>query len=433
MKNKDSIVITGIGPLTSAGSGKESVWSAVLQKKTGLIQKDYRLGEENAGEFYVHKITDFDITKYQLNKQVLEEIKGWKEGEEIEDLYYFLAVIKMALEDSALEINEKNKHEIGLVLAHENIGMDHFYWKVINKLSFINNGDRPNTKKGFLDAFYKKFHRTGYELQTFMSLHHIAKVFDVHGFSLFLNNACASGLYALEAGADIVRSGKCKQVIVGAVDNSSIFKQIWFNEVKMLAKNGKIKPFAKDRDGFTIGDGGAAIVLEKRETAEKRGADIYAEYAGKDFNLEGWKVTYPDIANRLYERMIRNAIDDAGVNPESVDLIVPHGVGTNITDRYEAQAICGIFGKNTRKPIITALKPYIGHTLGSAAILETAIMLIGLKNKTIPATLNCENMDASIGIKVLKESANSENSKIAIKTACGFAGFNAACVFRKVN
>ncbi|MDO8525710.1 MAG: beta-ketoacyl synthase N-terminal-like domain-containing protein, partial [Candidatus Omnitrophota bacterium] len=355
MIKKQKIVITGIGPLMAGGSGNDKVWKAVSDRKTGLIQKEYKIDAESIGKFYVHEIKDFDINDYGINDQALNGIKEWKEGEEIADLHYFLAVIKMAFEDSGLKMDDKTKEFTGLILAHENIGLDHFYRKIIDEMSFTgeNSADRPATKKGFLYSFYEKFHRTGYELQTFMPLHHIAKAFDVHGFSLFLNNACASGLYALEAAADVIRSGKCDQMVVAAVDRSSVFKHIWFNKINMLAKDGRIKPFASDRDGFTIGDGGAALILESMESALERKAHIYAEYLGGSFILEGWKVTYPDVAGSSYEKMILRAIDSAGINLSDLDLLIPHGVGTGITDKYEAKTISRIFGDKSKRPVIS--------------------------------------------------------------------------------
>lgn len=432
MKNGQRVVITGIGPLAAGGSGKEKVWKSIADKKTGLGQKEYKIGGESLGAFFLHEIKDFNIEEYGINKQTLNEIKAWKENDEIIDLYYFLASIKMALDDSGLIIDDDKKDAAGMILAHENMGLDHFYMKMINELSFTDTAiaPRPATKKAFLDAFYKKFHRTGYELQTFMSLFHTAKAFNIHGFSLIINNACASGLYALEAASCALRSGKSRYMIVAAVDHSSIFKQMWFNGVNMLAKDGRIKPFASDRDGFTIGEGGAALVLESMESALERKADIYAEYLSGSFVLEGWKVTYPDITNDCYKKAMINAIGSAGLKPSDIDLLIPHGVAANITDRYEAKSITGIFGKNNKRLVVSALKPYIGHTLGSTALLETAITLIGLKKNKIAPTLNCEKIDKTLGLDILTEMQNADNIKIAMKTACGFAGYDGACIFR---
>jgi 3-oxoacyl-(acyl-carrier-protein) synthase len=219
-------------------------------------------------------------------------------------------------------------------------------------------------------------------------------------------------------------------MVVAAVDCSSVFKQMWFNEIGVLAKDGRIKPFAADRDGFTIGDGGAALVLESLESAKSRKAAIYAEYLGSGFVLEGWKVIYPDVSNDYYADAMQRAIKGSGLNTSDIDLLVPHGVGANIIDNYEARAVRKVFGKDFEKPVITALKPYIGHTLGSTALLETAIMLLAIKGDVIPATLNCDKADPKLGINVLKDDISAKSVKTAMKTACGFAGFNAASVFK---
>ncbi|MFH1380695.1 MAG: beta-ketoacyl synthase N-terminal-like domain-containing protein, partial [Candidatus Omnitrophota bacterium] len=118
MKKEKRVVITGIGPLTAGGSGKREVWDAVINKRTGLIEKEYKIDGETLGKFFVHKIKNFDINNYGINQQILDEIRSWKMGDEITDLYYFLAVIKMAMDDAGLKINDKNKYNTGLILAH---------------------------------------------------------------------------------------------------------------------------------------------------------------------------------------------------------------------------------------------------------------------------------------------------------------------------
>jgi 3-oxoacyl-[acyl-carrier-protein] synthase II len=220
-------------------------------------------------------------------------------------------------------------------------------------------------------------------------------------------------------------------MVVAAVDRSSVFKHVWFDELKMFAKDGLIKPFARGRDGFTLGDGGAAMVLESAASAARRKARVYAEYAGGSFTLEGWKVTYPDISSDRYEKMISKAIASAGLDPKDIDLVVPHGIGTTVTDEYEARAIAGIFGIKSERPFVTALKPYIGHTLGSAAMLETVIMLMAMEKGTVPATLNSTQPDDRLPVSMLRTAASGAAIKASLKTACGFAGFDGACVFKK--
>lgn len=432
IRNK-RIVVTGLGPLSAIGIGREAIWNSFLEGKTGLTLEDYKIGGEKLVSYYVHRIKNFKINDFGIEQNILKDIKAWKEQEEPIDLFYLLAVVKLALDDAKINYADPDKTKgIGLVLTHENPGLDQFYEELVNESYEILKGDKKNiSKKEYLMEFYKRFDKRGYDLQTFMFVFHVAKVFNLHSYSIFLCNACASGLFALETAADVIRTGKCNTVIIAGSDHTDIFKYLWFKDLDMYAEDGKIKPFAKNRNGFVTGDGGAGIVLEDFDTAIKRKAHIYAEYLGGGFHLEGWKVAIPDMAGDSYKIAIETVLKNSKVSKEDIDLIIPHGVGTKVTDAYEAKAITDIFGKDPEKPLITAFKPYIGHNLGSTALLETAILLLSLQNNIIPPTLNSQIPDSNLNLYPVKEIIRKE-LKIVMKTACGFAGFNAAIIFRKI-
>jgi len=127
---------------------------------------------------------------------------------------------------------------------------------------------------------------------------------------------------------------------------------------------------------------------------------------------------------------METAIRNSNINKGDIDLIIPHGVGTQVTDAYEAKAITGVFGKNPKKPLISAFKPYIGHNLGSTALLEMAIMLMAVEYQKIPPVLNSETIDPKLNIEPIKK-MTSVKPEVVMKTACGFAGYNAAVTFRK--
>ena len=429
MKNNPKrTVITGVGPLSSIGFGKTALWKSIIEGKTGLAKEDFFVDGEKIDSFYYHKIKYFSIDDFDIDKDILKDIRIWKERNESIDLFYLLAIVKLALADSKLQPKEFNG-KIGLVLAHENPGLDQFYEDIINKTYDFKKQD--TSKKKYFEAICNAFSKRGYDLQTFMFLFQVVRAFGIHGYSLFINNACASGLFAIEAGADIIRSGKCNCVVVAASDHTSIFKHLWFKKLNMYPEDGLIKPFAKNRDGFVSGDGGAGIVLEDLDSALKRKAHIYAEHLGGGFHLEGWKVAIPDMTSDSYKIAIETAIANSDVKKEDIDLIIPHGVGTQVTDAYEAKAIANIFGKNPKKPLITAFKPYIGHNLGSTALLETVILLLALENSLVPPTLNCDEVDPKLNIDLVRK-ATKVNFNTTLKTACGFAGYNAAVIFQKL-
>jgi 3-oxoacyl-[acyl-carrier-protein] synthase II len=432
MEDRQRIVITGIGPISSVGIGKENFWEGILNKKINIELEECFLDGDLWDKFYYHKVKDFDITKFGIEKSKLDDIRDWKEGEEITDLNYLIAAVKLALDDSGLDYNQED-NGIGLVLAHENLGLMPFGFKIsdIAYEMLIDKSRSEVSKKDFYDGFYKKFLKSGYDIQTFADLFHLARVFNIHEYSLFINNACAAGLYALETASQIIRSKQVKRIVVAASDNPEIYKYLWFRDLGIYAQDGIVRPFAKDSKGLVFGDGGVGIVLETLEDAEKRGATVYAEYLGGGFDLEGWKITVPQIGSKSYQKTMITALKRSGLTREDIDLVCPHGVGSGPIDYYEAKAITDVFGPNTSSPLITTFKPYVGHNLGGSALLESAISLLSLHNNIIPETLNCNQTDPRFSIDLVKKQTKKQLNKV-MKTCCAFAGFNGAVVFEKV-
>jgi len=422
-KSDKRIVITGVGPLSSLGSGKDEFWNAILNKKVNISKEEVKINGELWDNFYLHKIKNFDINNYKINPSQLEEIKLWKKGDEIIDLFYLMAVTKLALEDSGLNL-ERDYNDVGLVLAHENPGINQFAEKAVN-LSYqllISNNCKLSQKELFQEA-YSKCDKSVHDLQTFMFLFHVGKVLGVHGCSFFLNNACASGLYALEVASLMIKAGHCSAVVIGAADYPDIYKYLWFKSLGVYSLEGKIKPFSDQADGFTFGDGGAGIVLEEVDHALRRGANIYAEYLGGAFTFEGWKVIFPAVGKKYYSKTIRQVLNRINLSTDDIDLIIPHGIGLKIIDRYEVDGILEVFGEN-HKPLYSTFKPYIGHNLGASSLLETIILILAIKNEIIPPTLNYEYKEGNkirFINKFLEIPINT-----ALKTTSAFAGFNAA-------
>jgi 3-oxoacyl-[acyl-carrier-protein] synthase II len=433
MSKEKRVVITGIGPLASTGIGKEAFWDGILQKRTGLSLKEINVNGETWENFYAHKIENFDFTKFNIDKAALTYIKEWKEGDLPIDLYYLIAAVALALKDSGIQYENEN-NDIGLVLTHENMGLMDFVLK-LSHMSYdalTNKAETTIPRKQYYEELYRKGLKSGYDVQTFMTLFHVAKVFNIHNYSLFINNACASGLYALESAAQMIKCGQTSTVVVAASEYTEIYKYLWFRDIGLYSSDGKIRPFCKDSSGLVFGDGGVGIVMEDMEHAQNRNADVYAEYLGGGFHLEGWKVTTPQIGSDSYQKAILKALKQSGINKAEIDLLVPHGVGSQAIDYYESKAITDVFGVNPEKPLITAFKPYIGHNLGGSALLEAAVLLLSLKNGVVPPTLNCENVNPTFKIEPVKERLETKINA-AMKICCAFAGYNSAVVFRRVN
>jgi 3-oxoacyl-[acyl-carrier-protein] synthase II len=429
-KNKKRVVITGIGPISAIGIGKDELWNGISKRDTHVVLDKKYLGREKLGSFFMHKVHGFNINDFGLNPYALEEIKVWNGGKENIDLYYLLAVIKLALDDSKLDIT--NRTDTGMILAHENPGLEGFYTEVFKKSYDLLKKQPKLSQKSYFEKLYYHFSQSAYELQTFMFLYHAAKVFNIHGFSLFTNNACSSGLYALEAATQAIKNGANNIMVVAAVDCPDLYRNLWLKNIGLYANDGIIKPFSKNRNGFICGQGGAALILEELEHAVTRKAHIYAEYLGGGFCLESWKITLPNISESFYINSILSALRNSKIKPKEVELINAHGVATQIMDQYEANAIKAVFGNLKCQPLITAFKPYIGHTLGGCALLETAILLLSLEHGIIPPVINYEQPDHKLNVNIVKEKINLKINT-ALKICSSFAGFDAAAIFRKYN
>ena len=424
------VVVTGIGPICSLGIGKKDIWDSISRLKLNLVKQPYCIGKEKWDEFYLHKMRNFNIENFDLSKENFRFIKELRTvKKEDMDLYYLLAAVKLAIEDSRLKY-DLTKNDIGLMVSHENPGVEIFFEELVDSLYglFKKYNGRKASKLELAKAIYHDgCEDRGYNLQTFSYLYSIAKVFDLHGYSLFMNNACASGLFAIESAARQIKAGISPAVVVAAADNpTKVYKYLWFKKHDLYAKDGLCKPFCDDAHGIVFGDGGAALVLEDLEHARNRNATIYGEYLGGGFSLEGWKITAPNITDDFYTRSFRKALEIADVKAEEIDFVNPHGVGMKITDNYEATTINSIFAN--RKPFISAFKPLVGHNLGGSALLEMAIAFLSLQKNLIPATLNCENANEKFNLNIVKNNTQA-NIKFFAKMSCGFAGFSGVCIF----
>lgn len=431
MNSNDSVVITGIGPICSLGIGAEKVMTSLRKNNSNFVNESFFVDNEHWEDFQKFQVPNFNISDFNLDVNVLNEIRTWKQGVSVIDLDYFFGAIKLALDDARIISNDNQDRKIGIVLAHENICFFPFVEKMC-EVSFKALSGKKNKKINFYKEIFKECSQAGYDVQSFVTLFQITKLFRIHGISLFINNACASGLYALETGAQLIRSGQVDVVIVAAADYADFFKYLWFKNLNFSSKDNLIRPFCKLANGFVLGDGAAALVLERKSQATKKIKKIYAEYLGGGFALDGWKMTMPNITGESYKNAITNALSASKCSIDDISLICPHGIGLPITDYYEAKALYDVFSRNLTKTKITALKPYIGHTLGASSLLETAILLISMAENFIPATLN--HVQAPNKIKIIP-TTQSEHTKINtyIKTCCAFGGFNAAAVFRRID
>ncbi|MCB9771305.1 MAG: hypothetical protein H6754_01975 [Candidatus Omnitrophica bacterium] len=422
------IVITGLGPITAAGIAKDDFWRGLCTSKTNLVKITQPFGDTSVS-FFKHVVENFNIEDFDISKEYLSDLKEWKGGKVETDMYYLLAAAKLALEDSGLKYDIE-KNNIGLVVTHENPGLEDYFSELL--LHSSNYYKNNNPLGDYTSYMYEKLAKSSFELQTFMPLYHVAKILGLHGYSLFINNACASGAYAMEEAAQIIESGKSSVVVLVAADNPQVFKYLWFKRLNLYSENGMMMPFSDNTDGFIFGDGAAGLVLESLDHALARGAEIYGEYLGGGFYSEGWKISFPSITEDSYGEAINSAFKKTQINKKEIDVIVPHGISTQVTDRYEMRSISRQFKGMLEQVSLCSLKPLIGHTLGANTALEILIILLMIKKECLlreqRMKVNGNRVDLSIPIPFV-------HKKIAfvLKTTAAFAGYRSAILLKRFN
>ena len=241
-KNKQ-IVITGLGPIASPGIGKKSLWEGIKELNLGIGKVSTPRINGHQREYFLNRVKDFDLHNFDFNQNDISAIEGWKGKKISKDLGMMLAAVNLALHDAKIR-NRGNNHALSMVVTHENPGLEDLLWGAWKNFEKIVPGGSSKGSKDFFYKFYRHNSKLAYETQSFMLLFHLTRMFKINKYSLYLNNACASGLYALETASDMIKSGKAEQVVVVAADCPDIFKCLWFDELGMYPKDGKIKPFS---------------------------------------------------------------------------------------------------------------------------------------------------------------------------------------------
>jgi 3-oxoacyl-(acyl-carrier-protein) synthase len=422
-----AVAITGLGFVSPLGHDLPAVWQALCAGTSRPVRHEHRLGGEVWGAFPLYAVRDFEPRAVPFGP----EARAWADATHLwddADVLYLAAAGQRALGDAGLAEPGRGG-DLGLVVTHENPGVDRH---VDLLLEAAGEAAPPQTRRDAAERLYARHRDAVYNLQTFMPLHRVARMLGAHGHGLIVNNACASGLYALDAAAALVRDGSCRAVVVAGADHPlSWTKHRWFAEQELAAEDGDVRPFDRERHGFVLGDGGAALVLERLDAARARGARAYAVYRGGGFNQEGWKVTMPDPASRHYERALAAALQRAGLRPADVDWIVAHGAATGLADAYEARSLVAVFGAEFERPRLTALKAHVGHNLGGSGVTETGLLLLAMRHGRLPETRGCITPDPALRLRPLQNAAQ-EAPRFALKCAAGFGGFNAACIFERL-
>jgi 3-oxoacyl-[acyl-carrier-protein] synthase II len=256
--------------------------------------------------------------------------------------------------------------------------------------------------------------------------------FGLQGPCETITTACAAGTHAIGHGARLVASGRCSVAVVGGAEAVMLpIAEAGFSNMTALSSSGVSRPFDRDRDGFVLGEGAGALVLESWDHAVARGATILAELVGAASTADAHHITAPEPQGLGARSCMRLALEDAGLHPADVSHINAHGTSTPLNDQAEAAAVHDVFG--TRAVPVTSVKGHLGHSLAAAGALEAVVSVQTLLHQVIPPTSGTRHVDPACDLDVVIEAPRPAAVEVVLSNSFGFGGHNGSIVLRRVN
>ena len=410
------VVVTGLGALTPVGNNVSDFWNNLLK------------GVSGAGP-----ITRFDPTHFKT--QFACEVKDFtptdfldrKEARKL-DMYaiYAMVAVSEAMADSKLDIEKINPDRAGVIWGSGIGGLDTFLKECGD---FATGSGVPRFNPFFIPKMIAD-----------IAAGHISIKYGFRGPNFATVSACASSTHALIDAFNYIKWGKADIFISGGSEASINEAGVGgFNAMHALSTRNESpktasRPFDKDREGFVLGEGAGALILEEYEHAVARGANIYAEIVGGAMTADAHHITAPHPEGVGATNVMRLAIEDAGLKPEDVDYVNVHGTSTPLGDIAEVKAIRGVFGEHAKNLNISSTKSMTGHLLGAAGAIETIAAILSVKNDIVPPTINHFTDDPEIdpSLNYTFNKAQKREVKTAISNTFGFGGHNACVMVKKV-
>ena len=410
------VVVTGMGAITPLGNSVHEFWQNIIAGKSGAAP----LTKFDTSKFKTRfgcEVKNFDALEY-IDKK---EVKKY-------DLYtqYAIAASDQAIKDAQLDftqIDELDRYEIGVIWASGNGGMATFE----DQVAEFHLGDgTPRFSPYFIPKMIVDIAAGA------ISIRH-----KLHGPNYCTVSACASSNTAIISAFDTIRLGKATIMVAGGSEACITTASVGgFNAAQALSKRnddpgGASRPFDKDRDGFVIGEGAGALILEEWEHAVKRGAPIYGEMAGGGMAADAYHLTStPPDGLGAYVGMSK-ALADAQITPDKIDYINAHATSTGLGDIGELNGIKRLF--DNLPVAISGTKSMTGHLLGAAGAIETIISILSAKHDIIPGTINTKNLDENIpeGLHIVIGKSINRTVNYVLNNTFGFGGHTATSVFKK--
>ncbi|SIN72818.1 beta-ketoacyl-ACP synthase II [Algoriphagus halophilus] len=416
--NSRRVVITGMGALSSLGNDVASNWESAKNGKSGASTISYFNAEKFKTQFAA-EIKSFDPSS-RLDRN---EIKR-------SDLYtqYGLFTAVEAMEDAGLDISTLDSpFDAGVIWATSQGGLNTFEKEM---REFVENDSNPRFNPFFIPKFLGN-----------MASGLISMKYGMMGINYAPVSACASSNSALMDAYNYIKWGKAKVILTGGSEAPISEASIGgFSALKALSTrndnpSAASRPFDMERDGFVMGEGAAALILEDYEHAKKRGAKIYAEVAGAAMTADAYHMTATHPEGLGAYHCMKFAIEEAGLNIQEVDYINAHATSTPLGDVSETKAISKLCQGEKNNMHLSATKSMTGHLLGAAGAIEAVFSVKAINEGVIPPTINTEQLDPAIpaDIQIVCQQALEKKVKVALSNTFGFGGHNASVVFKEFN
>jgi len=397
------VVVTGIGAVTSIGNNASDFWNGLISGKSG-IKKITRISIDNHDTKVAAEIDDTYkelVKKYWKRRQLNAAPDAVQMG---------LASAAEAIENCGVDFNEYNCKRTAVIMGIIENSFNH------------ENADYPS------NVTLKKMPSLATAL--------ISMKYKLNGASFNISTACASSAYAMAVAKQFIESGLYDMVITGGISNIVSHETITgFNQLLAMSANPDpetaCRPFTKNRDGFIMGEGSGAVILESEESALKRNAHIYCEFSGASMYDEAYNLTAPLTDGQGMVESMKLAIENAGIAPEKINYINAHGTSTGLNDAYETAAIKEVFGSNAGNIPVSSIKAAIGHTLGAGGVLEAIACIKAIESGIIPPTIHYDEPAPECDLDYVPNTARKHHVDAALSNSFGFGGHNATLIFSK--
>jgi len=411
------VVVTGLGALTPIGNTKDEYWDALISGKSGAAPITYFDTEKFKTKFAC-ELKNFNATDF-LDRKEARKMDRFTQ--------YAMVASDEAIADSKLNLESINKLRVGVIWGAGIGGLETFQNEVLN---FSQGDGTPRFNPFFIPKMIADIAPGNISIKNgFM------------GPNYTTVSACASSANAMIDALNYIRLGHCDVIVTGGSEAAvTIAGMGGFNAMHALSTRNESpqsasRPFDVTRDGFVLGEGAGAIILEEYEHAKARGAKIYAEVLGGGMSSDAHHMTAPHPEGIGVIAVMKNCLENAGLKPEDVDHINTHGTSTPLGDVAELKAISEVFGDHAKNININSTKSMTGHLLGAAGAVESIAAILAMENGIVPPTINHSEVDDRIDqeLNLTLNKAQKRDVKVAMSNTFGFGGHNACVLFRKLD